>query len=55
MIDLFVGWILEDIRDFTTGLRQEAQREQMTIETLTYEKKNNKEKRNIRVVLYRGK
>lgn len=38
MIDLFVGWILEDFRHFSSGLSQNAQRKEMTIEALACKK-----------------
>lgn len=38
MIDLFVGWILEDFRHFSSGLSQNAQGKEMTIEALACKK-----------------
>ena len=42
MIDLFVSRVLENIRDFTHGLCQGTQGEEMTVKTLTYQE-NQKE------------
>ena len=38
MIDLFVGWILEEFRHFSSGLSQNAQGKEMTIEALACKK-----------------
>ena len=38
MIDLFVGWILEDFRHFSSRLSQNAQGKEMTIEALACKK-----------------
>ena len=37
MIDLFVSRVLENIWDFTRGLCQGTQGEEMTVKTLTYQ------------------